>query len=143
MTRQEYKDIYDIVGVAQEVHKTLGRGLSELIYQEAMALEMQDRGMKYEREKQLNLHYKNHLMEKTYFADFYYNGVLIELKAVDKISSEHRSQLFNYMRITHLVRGVLLNFCEKSLRAERYLYLPETDKFVLLTQMNYKIYIVE
>jgi len=45
MTRQEYKDIYDIVGVAQEVHKTLGRGLSELIYQEAMALEMQDRGI--------------------------------------------------------------------------------------------------
>ena len=143
MTRQEYKSIYDIVGVAQEVHKTLGRGLSELIYQEAMALEMKDRGMEFEREKQLCLYYKNHLMEKTYYADFYYQGVLVELKAVDKILSEHRSQLFNYMRITHLTRGILLNFCEKSLRAERYLFQPESDRFVLLTQENYRLYIEE
>ena len=141
MTRKEYKDIYDVVGAAQEVHKTLGRGLSELIYQEALSWEMKERRMSFEREKRLNLYYKGHLIEKTYFADFYYQGVLIELKAVDKIISEHRSQLFNYMRITHLSRGVLLNFCEKSLRAERYLYLPDTDRFVLLTQENYKFYI--
>ena len=82
-------------------------------------------------------------MEKTYYADFYYQGVLVELKAVDKILSEHRSQLFNYMRITHLIRGILLNFCEKSLRAERYLFQPESDRFVLLTQENYKLYIEE
>ena len=143
MTKQEYRDIYDIVGAAQEVHKTLGRGLSELIYQEALALEMKERDMAFEREKELRLYYKEHLMDKTYFADFYYKGVIIELKAVEEISSEHRSQLFNYMRITQQDRGVLLNFCEKSLRAERYLYLPETDSFVLLTQDNYKDYIDE
>ena len=141
MTRQEYKGIYELVGVAQEVHKMLGRGLSEQIYQEAMAIEMQERGMQYEREKKLNLYYKSHLMEKTYYADFYYQGILVEMKAVEKILSEHRSQLFNYMRITRLNRGVLLNFCEKSLRAERYLFLPETDSFILLTQDNYKVYI--
>ena len=141
MTRQEYKDIYDVVGAAQEVHKTLGRGLSELIYQEALALEMAERGLAFEREKQLKLYYKEHLMEKTYYADFYYRGVLVELKAVEKILPEHRSQLFNYMRITRQHRGVLINFCEKSLRAERYLYLPESDRFVLLTQANYRLYI--
>jgi len=65
MTRQEYRDIYEVVGAAQEVHKTLGRGLSELIYQEALSIEMKERGMEFEREKQLNLYYKNHLMEKT------------------------------------------------------------------------------
>jgi GxxExxY protein len=143
MTKQEYRDIYDIVGAAQEVHKTLGRGLSEPIYQEALALEMKERDMAFEREKELRLYYKEHLMDKTYFVDFFYKGVMIELKAVEKISSEHRSQLFNYMRITQQDRGVLLNFCEKSLRAERYLYLPETDSFVLLTQDNYKDYIDE
>ena len=143
MTKQEYRDIYDIVGAAQEVHKTLGRGLSEPIYQEALALEMKERDMAFEREKELRLYYKEHLMDKTYFVDFLYKGVMIELKAVEKISSEHRSQLFNYMRITQQDRGVLLNFCEKSLRAERYLYLPETDSFVLLTQDNYKDYIDE
>jgi GxxExxY protein len=141
MTRQEYKDIYDVVGAAQEVHKTLGRGLSELIYQEALSIEMKERGMEFEREKQLNLYYKNHLMEKTYFADFYYKGIIIELKAVDKILSEHRSQLFNYMRITRLNRGILINFCERSLRAERYYYEPDSDSFVLLTQDNYKRYV--
>ena len=143
MTRLEYKSIYDIVGAAQEVHKTLGRGLSEPIYQEALAIEMAERGMKFEREKQLKLYYKDHLMEKVYYADFYYQGVLIELKAVDKILPEHRSQLFNYIRITRRERGLLLNFCEKSLRAERYLYLAESDRFILLTQNNYKMYVNE
>ena len=143
MTREEYRDIYDIVGVAQEVHKTLGRGLSEPIYQEAMAIEMKEQGMDFEREKLLNLYYKNHLMAKTYYADFFYKGIIVELKAVEAILSEHRSQLFNYMRITRVNRGVLINFCEKSLRAERYLYVPDKDKFVLLTQANYKFYIDE
>ena len=141
MTRAEYKSIYDVVGAAQEVHATIGRGLAEAIYQEALAIEMTERGMEYEREKQLSLFYKDHLMQKVYFADFYYQGVVIELKAVDKLLSDHRSQLFNYMRIAHQHRGVLLNFCEKSLRAERYLYLPNEDRFVLLTQGNYKLYI--
>ena len=143
MTREEYRDIYDIVGVAQEVHKTLGRGLSEPIYQEAMAIEMKEQGMDFEREKLLNLYYKNHLMVKTYYADFFYKGIIVELKAVEAILSEHRSQLFNYMRITRVNRGVLINFCEKSLMAERYLYVPNKDKFVLLTQANYKFYIDE
>ena len=141
MTKSEYKSIYDVVGAAQEVHKTLGRGLTEPIYQEALALEMDERGMDYEREKMLRLYYKDILMEKVYYADFYYQGVVVELKAVDTILSEHRSQLFNYMRISRQERGLLLNFCERSLRAERYLYIPESDRFILLTQRNYKSYV--
>ncbi len=143
MTRQEYKDIYDIVGAAMEVHKTLGRGMFEPVYQEALAIEMDQRNMKAEREKLLHLYYKDILMEKTYYADFYYKGIIIELKSANEINSEHRAQLFNYMRITKQYRGILLNFGEKSLRAERYLYLPEDDNFILLTQENYKEYITE
>ena len=143
MTRQEYKDIYDIVGAAMEVHKTLGRGMFEPVYQEALAIEMDQRNMKAEREKLLHLYYKDILMEKTYYADFYYKGIIIELKSACQINSEHRAQLFNYMRITKQYRGILLNFGEKSLRAERYLYLPEDDNFILLTQENYKEYITE
>jgi GxxExxY protein len=102
---------------------------------------MSDRGMKFEKEKQLKLFYKGRLMEKVYIADFYYKGIVVELKAVEKILPEHRSQLFNYMRISHQERGILMNFCERSLRAERYLYLSDEDRFVLLTQDNYKDYI--
>ena len=143
MTRQEYKDIYDVVGAAMEVHKTLGRGMEEPIYQEALAVEMNKRGMVAEREKELRLTYKDILLKKTYYADFYYQGIIIELKSVSEIISDHRAQLFNYMRITGTHRGVLLNFGEKFLRAERYLYIPDDDVFVLLMQDNYRDYIDE
>jgi GxxExxY protein len=132
-----------VVGAAMEVHKTLGRGMEEPIYQEALAVEMNKRGMVAEREKELRLTYKDILLKKTYYADFYYQGIIIELKSVSEIISDHRAQLFNYMRITGTHRGVLLNFGEKFLRAERYLYIPDDDDFVLLMQDNYRDYIDE
>lgn len=132
MTKQEYKDMYEVVGIAMEVHKTLGRGMAEPIYQEAFALEMKLRGKLFEREKELRLFYKGMLMEKTYFADFYYNGIVVEFKSVEEITSDHRAQLMNYMRISKAERGLIFNFGEKKLYTERYLYLPEDDDFVLL-----------
>lgn len=143
MTRQEYKDIYEVVGTAMEVYNTLGRGMAEPIYQEAFAVEMRKRGMDFDREKQLRLYYKDVLLEKTYYADFYYKGIIVELKSVEEIVSDHRAQLFNYMRMTKHNRGVLLNYGEKGLHTERYLYLPEDDDFVLLTHENYKLYITD
>ena len=80
-------------------------------------------------------------MEKTYYADFYYNDIVIELKAVEKIVSDHRAQLFNYMRIARQTKGVLINFGERSLRAERYIFDEDNDRFILLTQENYKRHI--
>ena len=143
MTRQDYKEIYEAVGAAMEVHATLGRGMAEPIYQEAFALEMKMRGKEIEREKRLYLKYKNQLLEKEYIADFYYKGIVIEFKSVNEISSDHRAQLMNYMRIAHVNRGILFNFGERNLHTERYLYLPEEDDFVLLTHENYKYYITE
>ena len=141
MTKQEYLDMYDVVGAAMEVYNTLGRGMAEAIYQEALAVEMKKRGMEVEREKQLRLHYKDVLLEKIYYADFYYKGIIIELKSVDEIVSDHRAQLFNYMSITKRHRGILFNFGEKGLYSERFLYLPEYDDFILLNHDNYKEYI--
>ena len=77
------------------------------------------------------------------YSRFLYKGIVVEMKSVDSITSEYRAQLFNYMRISDHKRGLLLNFGEKRLRAERYLYLPEDDDFILLTQENYKDYIDE
>ena len=141
MSKQEYKDMYEVVGAAMEVYNTLGRGMAEAIYQEALAVEMEKRSMHAEREKQLRLQYKDVLLEKTYYADFFYKGIIIELKSIDEIVSDHRAQLFNYMRITKQYRGILFNFGEISLHTERYLYLPEIDDFILLNQDNYKDYI--
>ena len=141
MTKQEYMDMYDVVGAAMEVYNTLGRGMAEPIYQEALAVEMDKRGMKAEREKELRLQYKGVILEKKYYADFYYKGIIIELKSVDEIVSDHRAQLFNYMRITKQYRGILFNYGEIGLYTERYLYLPAYDDFILLNQDNFKDYI--
>ena len=141
MTKHEYRDMYDVGGAAMEVYNTLGRGMAEAIYQEALAVEMKKRSMNFEREKELRLHYKDVLLDKTYFADFYYKDIIIELKSVDEIISDHRAQLFNYMRITKQCRGILFNFGEIGLYTERYLYLPDSDDFVLLNQDNYRDYI--
>ena len=135
--------MYDAVGVAIEVHNTLGRGMAEPVYQEAYAIEMKLRGMRVEREKELRMTYKGVPMEKTYIADFYYNGIVIEFKSVEEITSDHRAQLLNYMRISHQDRGILFNFGEKNLHTERYLYIPAEDRFVLLTHENYKYYIID
>jgi GxxExxY protein len=120
MTRQEYKDVYEVVGAAMEVHKTLGRGMAEAIYQEALAVEMKKRGLIVEREKELRLSYKDVLLEKVYFADMFYQGIIIELKSVENITSEHRAQLFNYMRLLRLPYGILVNFTPNFAEIERY-----------------------
>ena len=133
--------MYDVVGVAMEVYNTSGRGMAEPIYQEAMAKEFKRRDMKAEREKPLYTYYKDELLDKIYYADFYYKDFVIELKSVEEVNSEHRTQLFNYMRITKQHRGIHFNFGETSLHTERYLYLPQYDIFVLLNQDNYRDYI--
>ena len=143
MTRQEYKEIYDVVGAAMEVYNTLGRGMAEAIYQESLDKEFRKRGLNVEREKELQMYYKGELLDKTYYADFYYNGIVIELKSVQEVNPDHRAQLFNYMRITRQHRGILLNFGEDNLHTERYLYLPQYDDFILLNQDNYRDYITE
>jgi GxxExxY protein len=143
MTRQEYKEIYDVVGAAMEVYNTLGRGMAEAVYQESLDKEFRRRGMNVEREKELQMYYKGELLEKTYFADFYYKGIVIELKSVQEVNPDHRAQLFNYMRITRQHRGILLNFGEDSLHTERYLYMPKYDDFILLNQDNYRDYITD
>ena len=141
MTKQEYMDMYDAVGAAMEVYNTLGRSLDEHIYQEAFAIEAKMRGMDIEREKKLCLSYKGVELNKAFFANFHYKGIIIEFKSVEELASTHRAQLLNYMRISNKHRGILFNFGETNLHSERYLYLPNEDEFVLLTHENYKLYI--
>ena len=143
ITKQEYFDIYDVVGAAMEVHQTLGRGMAEAIYQEALEMEMLANGLEVEREKMLMCYYKDREMKKHYVVDFFYKGIIIELKSVEKLCSEHRAQLINYMRISRQTKGLLINFGERSLRVERYIYDEEDDDFILLTKQNCKTHIME
>ncbi|MCF0208125.1 MAG: GxxExxY protein [Bacteroidaceae bacterium] len=141
MTKKEWLHIYEIVGAAMEVYNELGWGMAEPIYQSALKEELELRGIPYKKEEPLKTYYKGKVLDKVYIADFLSEDVVIELKSVDELNSSHRAQLFNYLRITHTVKGLLINFGEPSLHCERYIYIEDEDRFELLTQQNFTEFI--
>ncbi len=116
-----YKDeSYHIIGACMEVHKTLGCGFLEAVYQEALKIEFTNLSIPFYREQQLNIRYKNQLLSKKYQADFIcYDKIILELKAVDSIAGIHVSQVLNYLKATGYQLGIIVNFGEQSLRYKR------------------------
>jgi GxxExxY protein len=96
------------------VHKELGPGFSEPVYQEALELEFQLQKIPYEREKLLNIFYKNHKLTKRYSSDFLcYDKIIVELKAFHETSGDHEAQVLNYLKASQLKLGLLINFGSK------------------------------
>ena len=114
---------YQIIGVAMEVHKELGPGFLEAVYQEAFEMELQRQDIPYEREKLLNVFYKGKKLKKHYSADFVcYDKIVVELKALGELSSDHEAQVLNYLKTSKLKLGLLLNFGTKSLQYKRLIF---------------------
>lgn len=124
--------VFDIIGSAMAVHKELRWGLHEAIYNEALSLELDNRGIIGLAEQPIHCYYKGQLLEKQYRADLIVGDILVELKSCKEIIPQHRSQLFNYLRLTKLPIGLLLNFSEKGLTGERYGYDATSNKCHLL-----------
>ena len=121
--------LYNIIGAAMEVHNELHRGLTELVYQEALECELSDRNIPYSREVKVPIRYKKHLLNKYYQLDFIcYDDIIVELKAAETITSDFRFQLFNYLRLTKKPCGLLINFGEERLHVERYRYDVEKNE---------------
>jgi GxxExxY protein len=117
---------YKIIGAAMEVHSELGCGFLEAVYQEALEKEFIYRKIPYEREKRLGIHYKEDFLSSYYVADFIcYDKIIVELKALDELNSEHESQVLNYLKATGFKLGLLINFGEKSLVYKRSVRLWE------------------
>lgn len=122
---------YSIVGILYDVRNELGPGLNESVYQEGLELELRRLNIPYEREKVFHPTYRGIQMEATFRLDFTcVNNVIIECKAVSKLSNEHRSQLFNYMHLTKYRIGILVNFAPTYMEVERYFYDSEQDEIV-------------
>ena len=113
-------ETYKIIGAMMEVHKTLGCGFLEAVYQEALAIEFDRQKIPYVKEKKLLLFYKEVQMEKFYSADFLcYDKIVVEIKALSALTSTHNSIMINYLNATKFKVGILGNFGEKSLKYKR------------------------
>ena len=114
------KESYKITGALYEVHKELGPGLLEKVYQEALEKELRMQGITFEREKSFNISYKGEVLEQMYIADFVcYDKIVVELKAVEALLPIHTAQVINYLTITGYKLGLLVNFNARQIKPER------------------------
>ena len=121
MTELLYKsEVFNIIKAAMEVHRQLGHGFLEAVYQEALEFEFKEQKIQYEREKPLNIFYKGQQLNKEYSADFVcFDKIIVKLKALTELNSIHESQLINYLKATKLRVGLLINFGTSSLEFKR------------------------
>ena len=102
---------YDFMAAAFEVYNELGSGFLEEPYQEALEIELTERGIPFVAKPKLPIFYKGHQLRKTYEADLIVtDGIIIELKAVHLLAPEHEAQLINYLKATRKRVGYLVNF---------------------------------
>ena len=122
---QKDPETFAIIGAAMEVHRELGRGFLELVYQTALALEFQERGIPFKAEVALPIRYKNRLLTCAYRADFVcFESIIVETKAISTLTSADEAQLINELKATGLTRGLLLNFGAASLEHKRLIFSP-------------------
>jgi GxxExxY protein len=113
-------DTFKIIGACMEVHKTLGHGFAEQVYQEAITYEFNYRDISYLREAPIKITYKDMTLDKMYIADFIcLDNIVLEIKAVNQLSSAHFSQVLNYLKATDKKVGLLINFGAESLEYKR------------------------
>lgn len=104
-------EVFQVMGAAIEVHRAPGCGFLEAVYQEALAIEFQERGIPFEAQVTLGIHYKQHKLMKHYLADFVvFQDIIVELKSMDALTSRETAQLLNYLHATNKPLGLLINF---------------------------------
>ncbi|MCB0516315.1 MAG: GxxExxY protein [Chitinophagales bacterium] len=116
----KYEDLTrKIIGCAMEVHKQLGNGFQEVIYQRALSIELQLQGLDYSREHEMKIQYKGHEIGTRRVDFFVENVIMVELKAIINLEDVHLAQAMNYVEAYDLEIGLLLNFGAKSLQFKR------------------------
>jgi GxxExxY protein len=123
ISRDDKRDprTYAIIGAAMEVHRQLGSGFLEPVYQDALEIEFGLRGIPFQREVELPVQYKGVKLASSYRVDFIcYDGVIVELKAVAKLTNVEEAQIINYMNASGMETGLLLNFARPSLEYRRF-----------------------
>ena len=125
---QKDPETFAIIGAAMEVHRELGRGFLEAVYQTALALEFQKRGIPFQAGVALPIHYKKKLLTCAYRADFVcFESIVVETKAIAMLTSADEAQLINELKATGLRRGLLLNFGASRLEYKPLVFGPSEN----------------
>ena len=120
---EEDSDTYAIIGAAMEVHNVLGQGFLESVYSEAFAVELGARHIPFRRECSLNVIYKGTALPCQFKADFIcFERVLVELKALARLSGNEAAQVMNYLKATTIEKGLLINFGSPRLECKRFIW---------------------
>ena len=116
-----YKDeIYEIVGLCMEVHNSLGKGHNEKVYGDALEFEFKLNKIDYIREQKYTIEYKGIQLPSYYYSDFtIYNNIILEIKAIQTLTSSETKQVLNYLAASKCNLGLLVNFGEDSLKYKR------------------------
>ena len=123
--------MYDVVGAIHDVHKELGAGLNEYCYQEELQLQLEESGIPFQRELSFHPHYHGREMSAEYRVGFLCkDNIIVECKAVTELISNHRAQLFNYMRLLQFPCGILVNFAPQFATIERYFLDTERNAVI-------------
>lgn len=115
------EEVFNIVGAAMEVHRFLGPGFLEAVYQEALAIEFGLRNIPFVEFPKLKIDFKGILLKKNYVPDFLcYDEIIVEIKAIQQCTKEDEAQIINALKAAKKVVGVLINFGEPSLFHRRF-----------------------
>jgi GxxExxY protein len=117
------EETHQVLGACFEVYNELGCGFLEPVYHEALEIELGRQDVRFESQKVLNVTYKGKVLDKTYQVDFVcFGSVIVEIKAVSRLTGEHRAQILNYLHATDIDVGLLVNFGHyPQLEYERFL----------------------
>jgi len=114
------EEIYQLVGSCLEIHRELGKGHDEIIYKDALVVELSRAGIPFSREKSYEISYKGVILPHFYYADFVvWDKILLETKAVESLTDSHVKQVLNYLAASKLRLGLLVNFGGDSLEWKR------------------------
>ena len=114
------EESYQLIGLCMEIHRELGMGFKEIVYKDALELELQNHKIPFIREKQFKIEYKGKILAHKYVADFIiHDKIILEAKAVPLIVDLYVDQTINYLKASSLRLGFIVNFGERSLKYKR------------------------
>lgn len=114
---------YLLVGICMEVHRELGMGFKEILYKDAIELELKERQIPYKREREFRIEYKGKILRHKFYADFVIDdSIILEVKSASFIVNNFVAQTINYLKASGLRLGIIANFGEKSFTHKRVVF---------------------